>query len=267
MSCPRTDALLELEAGLLSKVETAELEQHLTTCQPCREAHRRLATIAVALAPDAHDHPAFVRSTLAALDTPKAPPRWRAALTATTIALALAMVLVVVDAKTDDGFAARGNATHTGQWAGINVFVNSPRGYLPAGAQILVSDALAFSYTNRASSERRYLMILAIDAGWNVYWFYPGWVDASQDPSSIAITRADEPMRLPEDVRHDLKPGPLKVLGLFSEAPLSVSEVERAVGELRASGASLQGLQKLAVPNTSQHVISLDVQTSVAPSP
>lgn len=106
-----------------------------------------------------------------------------------------------------------------------------------AGATVRAGESLAFSYVSPASVGASHLMVFGRDPAGHVYWFWPAWNDASQDPASLPIAEGTTPVELREAVRHPLQPGALTIVGLFTPEPLHVREVEAAVAK------GLDGLQ------------------------
>ncbi|MDB4980586.1 MAG: hypothetical protein JWM82_1338, partial [Myxococcales bacterium] len=121
-----------------------------------------------------------------------------------------------------------------------NPEVLAPSETVRAGNLVHAGESLAFSYTNPAgvqSSSACCLMVFGRDASGRVYWFWPAWNDASQDPTSVPISANAGPVELTEAVRHPLQTGPLTIVGLFTPRPLHVHEVEAALAK------GLDGLQ------------------------
>lgn len=105
----------------------------------------------------------------------------------------------------------------------------------PLGDRLSSRDGLLVSYSNLGPRPFAYLMVFAVDAAGHVYWFYPAYERPDSDPVSVAIAVAGRKF-LPDVIHHDLPPGPLAIYGVFSRAPLKVSEIERTVGALVRDG-------------------------------
>jgi hypothetical protein len=99
---------------------------------------------------------------------------------------------------------------------------------LAEGAPIHAREGLLFAYSNFDMSLTRF-MAFAIDAGYGVHWYYPAFERAGEDPQAIAIATGREGVELGEEIRHDLPPGPLRVVGLFLREPHGVQEIEALV--------------------------------------
>jgi hypothetical protein len=106
-----------------------------------------------------------------------------------------------------------------------------------AGSIVRTGESLAFSYVNPATFGDCCIMVFARDDAGHVFWFWPAWENAGEDPQSLPVSASGTPVELTEAVRHALQPGPLTIVGLFTPKPLHVREVEAAV----ANG--LAGLQ------------------------
>jgi hypothetical protein len=100
------------------------------------------------------------------------------------------------------------------------------------------TDALLFSYTNRSDAPFAYLMIFGVDPGGAVFWFYPGYERAGEDPRSTPIRAGVVGELLPDVVRHELAAGPLAVHALFTRRPLGVLAVEAWIAARRENASA-----------------------------
>ena len=101
-----------------------------------------------------------------------------------------------------------------------------------AGSVMHAGESLAFAYANPAELGAGYLLVFGRDAGGRVYWFWPAWSDAADNPASLPIQATPAgapPVELTEAVRQPLPTGPLTIVGLFTPRPLHVRQVEEAV--------------------------------------
>ncbi len=90
------------------------------------------------------------------------------------------------------------------------------------------SDAeLAFAYANR--TDRRYLMILSIDASKRIAWYYPAWTDPNTAPLSIPIESSPTLKELPEAIRQHHDGMQIHLMALFLKRPLTVVKVEENI--------------------------------------
>lgn len=116
------------------------------------------------------------------------------------------------------------------RWAGIQVHRVSDTSVAERVSDRLAArDGLVFAYSNLGPSPFDYLMIFAVDARGEVFWFYPAYERPGTDPPALPIEKGASETRLPELVRHDFARGPLAIYGLFARRPLRVSEVEASL--------------------------------------
>ena len=165
------------------------------------------------------------------------PPRYLGLAAAAVVALALSVVFLRDGSKTSrgeaDGFRAKSAAGHTdprSRWIALNVFRLSGNAEPePLGETLRVEDGLLFSYSNLGPEPFSRLMIFAVDATGRIYWYYPAFLDERDDPKGIAIEKGASRAPLHEVIAHPYREGALAIFGLFSDDPLTVSEVEAAV--------------------------------------
>jgi hypothetical protein len=233
-------------AGRSSTRDDRRLFRHMKTCDACRGQYGTLAMME-ALEVDGVER-ARVRMGRGLFE----PAPRRVFVSAGLVLACACMALVFSLGRTrspfHSDFVARGGA-HEGEAALPSLAIyRVPREAgnpaVPAigetrraGNLVHAGESLAFSYVNPAAVGDGYLMIFARDAAGHVYWFWPSWENAGEDPASLPISASATAVELPEAVRHALQPGPLTIVGLFTPKPLHVREVEAAV----ANG--LPGLQ------------------------
>jgi hypothetical protein len=87
------------------------------------------------------------------------------------------------------------------------------------------SDELAFAYINARGLER--LMIFAVDEHQHVYWYYPQWTDAADNPRAVPIGSGPDLHELPEAVAQEFDGETLTIHYLFTNTALSVRDIER----------------------------------------
>lgn len=153
----------------------------------------------------------------------RSPAQWMAAL---GMAAAVAMALLVVLPRLgDEGYQARGGGD-AAIASELRVFrVEGGAGSaLGADAAIQRGDELAFAYRNPLG--RAWLLVFAVDATGNVYWFHPAWTDAAEDPLAIPATRSEELVELPSATAHAWSASPVTVYAWLSDQRRSVREVE-----------------------------------------
>ncbi|MEK6609105.1 MAG: hypothetical protein AABZ30_15715 [Myxococcota bacterium] len=124
---------------------------------------------------------------------------------------------------------ARGGAKDDpAKWVALRAYRRAGDGARPEplGARMRRDDALLVAYDNAGPRAYAWLMVYAVDASGSVRWYYPAFEAPGQDPSSIAIA-AGSGVELPDQVRHPLAAGPMRLHALFSRAALRVTDVER----------------------------------------
>lgn len=274
MSCTRHDDLLRREAGLLSAERVASVDEHLRTCSDCARTWSRLQATTRRLRPDPgeFDDPALADEVLTLVRLGRDPSStgrpwsWRPLawlMPAVGLVAVAGLVLMLAWPPVEsapDGFQARSGPPDPDRWVSVQAFQADPMGgYRSLGDRLRASDTLAFSYLNR-TAVYDHLMVLAVDEGGQVYWYYPAHTRPAEDPESVPIRSAQNPIELPDQVRHPLAPGTLRLFALFSKGALRVKAVESQVArDLRAAG-SLQALERLNLEGTGQHSRLLTVE-------
>jgi hypothetical protein len=99
----------------------------------------------------------------------------------------------------------------------------------PLGRRMAASDGLRFTYANPGSAFG-YLMVYAVDGRGHMHWYYPALQNTAEDPQAVPIERGRTSIELHETVRQPLAPGRLELRGLFLARPLSVRELQAALG-------------------------------------
>jgi hypothetical protein len=214
------------------------MREHLPTCASCRARYERQLLLEQ-LDPDAAGPQARIAS---GLGIGGGAARARVLRTATpligALALAAAIAFLVLrpagpGSPLDTGFTARGGADASASSTSddlVYVLVYRGRGATDAGptragASIRRGDELSFGYGNTAG--KRYLMVYGVDEHRHVFWYYPGWSDPKEDPSSVAIAPGTQ--SLPDAIKHDLDGKLLEIHAVFTDAPLTVKAVEALV--------------------------------------
>lgn len=149
------------------------------------------------------------------------------------------------------------------RWVGITAYQVVP-GAPPrrVDGRVRQGDGLLFAFDNLGRAPFDHLMIFAVDSAGLVYWFYPAYEDAASDPASISIRgRGSSAVELPDLIHHDVPAGPLAIYGVFTRAPLRVSEVERAIAAL-VRGARWDPRQppRLPIPGAGQQILPVRVE-------
>jgi hypothetical protein len=171
--------------------------------------------------------------------------------------LALAASVVILVQPPDDSRAKSGGGARADRWAGIVA-------HGPDGARVQEGfardDALGFSFTNAGPRPYSHLAVFAVDERGAVFWYYPAWLRAEDNPRSI-LAKAGTEVPLPEKVKHAFEPGPLVVYGLFTREPVSVRDVEAHVKAWVEGGRwSTLSPPRFELGDTAQHTLSLKVR-------
>ncbi|AKU94398.1 hypothetical protein AKJ09_01062 [Labilithrix luteola] len=160
------------------------------------------------------------------------------------LALAAAFVLLLSRLPSGgDGFAARGrrpmmqtttlgpeapSPTKGAVYVHRVVAGGSP---IPVTREIHRDDELVFAYENQGQKQN--LMIFGVDELGHVYWYFPAWTDARDNPFSIGIDSTPGTHELREAIAHPIVGRKLEIHALFLDSPLSVREVETMIAEHR----------------------------------
>lgn len=275
MKCATEKELLLHLANSLPGQRAELLEQHLTTCERCSKAHAEFASMTKRLAPDSgeFDDPELVDDVMTLVRLGRAEPERlspagptrRAWLLAGLAACLSAVLLLVIwpQVTQDDSKSIRtrgGLSSDTDRWVSLKVLRATDDGYRPVSKKISSDDALAFVYDNRQESPHDYLMVLGVSEHGQVYWYYPAFQQAGQNPRSIRIEKGRRPVQLPDQVRHELKPGRYRIFALFSNQALDVELVESAIKHELEKTGSLGQLERLNIEGTAQQSFLLDVE-------
>lgn len=273
MSCARHDELLRREAGLLSAEQAASVDEHLRSCSACAQSWSELQATTHRLRPDPgeFDDPALADDVLTLVRLGRAPdPKrggarrlltWLVPAAGLVAAAGLVLLFAWPPAGPDpDGFQARSGAPDPDRWVSIQAFRAGPEGgFQKLGDRLRASDALAFSYRNRTDAYD-HLMVLAVDEGGQVFWYYPAHTRPGEDPESVPIHSAPGPIELPDQIRHALAPGRLRLFALFSRGGLRVAAVEAQVSRDLEAAGDLRALERLGLPDTGQQSSLLTVE-------
>ncbi len=146
-----------------------------------------------------------------------------------TAALASAIVAILVIAlwpvsMDDSGWVARGGDIPPSTSLMIYRIQSGSSPQLVKD-QIKQNDELAFSYLN--SYEKKWLMVFGVDENGKVFWFYPAWSRADENPLAIEISRDVSWHELPDAVSHQFSPGRLFLYAVFSDTRYSVKQMEK----------------------------------------
>jgi hypothetical protein len=217
-ACPYVHLVDRHFALRIRPAQERRLRAHLADCDVCREHYGRLLLLA-RLDPCA---PSPLDRLARGLGLRGAPPRGRW-LTLAVAALAAASALALWPRPAqEEGFTSRGAPASL---PSVIVYrVRASGEALAAGSFIAATDELAFAYRNPGG--RRFLLIFATDELRHVYWYYPSWTDAAQDPAAVPVRQTLQLVELPEAVAHRIAGGKLVVHALLVDRPIGVREIE-----------------------------------------
>lgn len=271
---PHTDVLARYFEGELTKSEADVVERQLQTTAETRDELQRIERIADALSTTDEslkntDMVSMVRQAIAEsnqneIQKRNRKPYWTGLVlttglaTAATVAFILFGSLFDTESRDDGEFGIKGDTTTVEgreSWAGIEInrVVNDTTVKQVTNA-IASNDEMLIAYRNAGPHPYRYLMVFAVDAQGEVYWYYPAYLSARTDPVSIPIEPRDY-IVLEEKVRHKLPEGSLEIHSLFSDRAIRVSEVERLVAESKSNIG-----KRLKLPDFAEHIVKVKVK-------
>jgi hypothetical protein len=231
--------------GRLDATGEARMRARLPRCARCRARYERQLAVEAALA-GGDDAPAadrLWRGIQSAIDrTASVPVGMSAPRAARWLPIGAAAVGAVViliaalprspsptHAPTSSEPVARGDegavppALHV--FRSVSPHTTAP---LASGATIGAREGLLFAYSS-LDPAFTHLMIFAVDARYGVHWYYPAYLRPGDDPPAIPIAPGRAGVELGEEIRHELPPGPMRVIALFLREPRSVLEIEELV--------------------------------------
>jgi hypothetical protein len=231
-------------AGRATPARERRMRSHLPGCASCRryyEKHMVLASLD-RRGPSAQER---IAAGLGLAPRKRAPQAraWTLAAAVTTVAILFLLGRPWMDRSV---FTSRGAAS--GARPELFVYRLQPLERLAPGAVVRRGDDLAFAYANPLALRR--LLVFGVDEHKHVYWYFPAWSNAAEDPRAVAIASGAPAMReLPEAIRHDLDGDRLTLYAEFLDDDLDVRSVEErvAAGEagapLRLPGATEQRIE------------------------
>jgi hypothetical protein len=293
MTCVSSKELARHMAGDLSAKRAEALEEHVAGCERCAKLQEELGTITTRLAPGSREFvdPAFAHEVMTLVKLGRAESdrggsakrgvRWPwllAPAAAAAVAVSLLFLAPTADqvavgpgvhasgteaAGIEPGFQARGSAEERpDRWVSLSVYRAAGEGYEPVEGSLATDDALVFAYEDRSPKPYAHLMVFAVDESGRVFWYYPAYQREGEPPRSVRTVKHQKPVRLPEQIKHDLVPGRLRLFALFSREALDVRSVEGTVARrLKEVEGSLERLLRLPLAGTGQHCHLLRVES------
>jgi hypothetical protein len=231
-------ALLEAHfAGRTTADEDRQMWRHLPGCAECRARYRAL-TLLESLEPEGEDQARARMGRALFAPRPARKVVWGGAFVA---AAAAAAATVLVVAWPRDEFRPRGGeapALPSAARPALEIFRFTPGASAGerVGSVIRAGDGLAFGYVNPPAVAATHLAVFVAEPGGRLHWFWPAWKQPQTNPTAVPIRMSDTLIELPEEIRHELRPGPLTLHALFARRPYGVRELEAAAaaGKLAA---------------------------------
>lgn len=247
---PGEEELFQYLLGEVDAARAAELERW-THASPANA--RRLAELRSLLS--VLERPEAPVDLVAAIDTRLAqrrPRRYAPALL--VLAAAAGVSLIWWTQQPSDEVRSKGSHLDAAEkWAGVRAYRLGAQGNpSPLEGELAASDGLLFAYTNGGPSPFTHLLVFGVGATGQVYWYYPAWLNAADDPEAIPIRPSEKPIELPERITQPLPRGRLVLHAVFSRRALRVSELERVISENEAGA-------RLPLPDTAQQRYMVEV--------
>jgi hypothetical protein len=277
MECPNKKVRAVIDVMFLkgfSARRWRSVREHLYACRSCRAYYDRVVTLHNKMhketAPLSSEQLKLVSEEILDRMAPRRaglPGRaWAyAGISLAVVATAVLVVLPMLEPQPASDFQARGVDAEVA--AGVRAFcitaeqgAQAPRirSTFPvtdelvagAGGSCNIKDVLRFAYTNGVPGRGRAfdcLFLLGINEQLQPLWYYPH----PDEKLSVRIQSGPEAVNvpLPGGVRLEVNhaPGLVRIYGLFSEEPLTVSQVEQRLTELREQGAALPEVESLGL--------------------
>ena len=243
--CPQRPSIARHFEGTISPEGERALREHLPLCAACHAHYERWLLLS-RLDPEALSAETRISRGLGLGRRPSTFRRFGMPASATLVAAAAALLLWLRATSEPNGFTARGG----GPPAKVSrVFVYDVKPGKPAeraSDSIGRGDELAFAYENGAAKNR--IMVFGVDEHRHVYWFYPAWVNPSENPVAVPIEHDDRRHELPDAVRQDFDGSRLEIRSVFLDAPLAVAELEAMLRDHPVGPLPIEGAVEAAVP-------------------
>jgi hypothetical protein len=182
-----------------------------------------------------------------------------------------------VEKRADDELQARGQgSSKEGSRVGLRAFCikTTPKkkdrgeasgakivGLVPAAqgdplSSCRVKDILRFAYTNR--SNLGYLFLVGLDEKYRVKWYEPHPPVRSSIP--LEQNSVDKPLTRAVRLRVNHTEGQLRIFAIFSEKPLLMAHVKKAVATAREAKRPLTALTTLPLEQTEQRSLLVKLE-------
>jgi hypothetical protein len=250
--------------GRLGKQATARMLGRLGRCQRCRvRYHRNLLFERVG--PDGEERAAdrLWTSIVEAAQPGGTPPSRRAKVGRSLSALLLvggaAAALMLLVLRGSDP-VPRGRPGGAAPAPAIYLYRSvAGRQAEALAGQLRAADGILVAYSN-PTDDLKYLLVFAVDPSGKVFWYYPAYEKAGDDPPAVPIRTRAEAVELGEEIRHQLAPGPLRMWAVFLPRPWRVIDVERMVRrETAEKRRTIRDLSRLPFGEGTQSSLLLEV--------
>jgi hypothetical protein len=260
MNCPSFEELVLYAEGDPS---STMLASHVAGCARCQSLLNDIGMLTEAIH-DAAPAPAdeiLIQDILKRTRPQRKPSRpW--ILFMAVAAAAIVLVLPYAQRNTAE-FLPRGQASQQpDRWVSIEVLHATKVHKLePVRGSLSSVAALAFSYMRKPEEPYRYLMIFGLGAQGQVYWYFPAYTEKGGNPCSIELADKVAEGLLPDQVEHELAPGPFRIHAIFSMRPYCVADVENLVARERLN--SSRDPSRLELSDTAQHILDFKVEAGL----
>ncbi|MDP1827103.1 MAG: hypothetical protein Q8L48_27765 [Archangium sp.] len=255
---PDDEELFRFLLGELPPERAAELESWRRGTEARQARLNELASLISALqqpVPGVDLVPA-IDARIARARRPRRPRTWVAALAAIAAVAALVVVAQRSEDPAEEELRRKGSGSKRAEpVAEVHAYRLEAGGVpTPLSAELGVGDSLLFAYSNGGAVPFTHLLIFGVGQTGQVYWYFPAWLNAGDDPTAIAIEPA-ELIEMHERISHPLPPGRFVLHAVFARRALRVSEVEQLMGRADAGADA-----PLPLPDTAQRRYVVEVR-------
>lgn len=266
MKCISQKNLALYLIGEVTGSQAEVIEEHLSLCGVCRKELESMRDMVnrIGKSSDSTEDRDYLPDIRRRIDSgdfghQRKSRKWSFIAAAGIVLLALATLVVFLlqSGKTDDEFTVKSDlppVLEQDRWVGIQAYSVGASGTpMELGDIHRESDYLIFSYTNLGENPFDFMMVFAVDEKGRVYWYHPAYTQEGEDPVSITISKGAERIELREKVRHDYPEGRLWIYGLFTNAPMRVSSIEKMLT------TTTRG-KRIPIEGSAQHILVTEVK-------
>lgn len=224
------------------------MRAHLGSCGPCRQHYERRLVLAELDPTAAPFHRRLAAGLGVAPTRSRGWVKWCSGASALVVTALVLVVLRPADRPADlmaSDMRARGSSTAVSSASGptLSIYrVSDGAPPTPVADSLAADDELAFAYANPTALNR--LFVFGRDEHGHLFWYHPTWTDDAADPEGVAITATDQtPRELPLAIRHPLDGRELTIYAVFTDAPLTVRQMEALVSGTPSGALPVDGVQ------------------------